>query len=952
MTFQNPNEPTKSNGSQREDGMQRMMAAVMNAVYSRTRLMRMGGGDDGEADPRRNIARECGWPDTGDITPESLGDMYDRFAVGARVNDLYPEESWQVTPRVYEDEDPQTLTPFEEGLDDLAKQLRGESFYEGEEGNPLFEHLLRMDRLCGVGSYGVLLLGLDDGKKLNEPTDGLDETGRPSGSASGRKLLFLREFDERLAPVNAWETEVKNPRYGQPTSYNLTFDDPKLTGVKGSGRATEQVHWSRVVHVADNLTTSDVFGVPRMRPVFNDLLDLRKLYGGSAEMYWQGAFPGVGFKTDPQLGADVSFPTDFKDTMELYMNGLQRWLAIGGVEPRMLSPTVVSPEVQIKAHLEAICVRLGVPLRIFLGSERGELASSQDARAWNGRVQQRQNRFLTPRLIAPVVDRLIALGVLPKPARFMVEWPDISEKTDQEKMDKALKTTQAMGAYVQGNLESLITPMAYFTQVLDYTEEEAASILEEAETNVAEKLALDLPPIGQEFAKPEPAMPFGGQGQPIVDEQGQPLLPDERFGGAERDAEAELKKQELEEPKMPPPFAQNTYCATGPGGGKDPSCGKEDSGEGIDDAERSTSRLTRGMSKEEAAWAADILAEWEEDHADVETAEEWLQFRLEQETTMADEPKHRTMATRMLKKVQTENALPLFSQKDAAEEDVEEQDALLEEPELDPLTGEPVEPEIDPLTGEPVDVDPLTGEPIDGAGDPYRALLDEFAATGPERGGLLPSDHVPSLRDRLMRAGDEEGAGTATFGEDEDALLEEEPSEGEEPEEEPDEGEIVDDDGQDDEEEFAEEEEDEEVENAADDDCDWVTIGGQHVCIKGGKIVKGGSDDLRKAVNKPQKEAGKKPVKEGGTVGRAKTKSSDGSPPTKKDVKASPAKVAEEIKNYNEWSKQHDGPRLNSEERLTAWNYQNKGYININNVLRGGKPLGTWKEILTSLIVC
>ena len=871
MTFQNPNEPTKSNGSQHVDGMQRMMGAVMNAIYSRSRFMLSRGGRyDGEADPRRNIGAECGWPAAEDVTPEAMGDMYDRFAVAARVNDLFPEECWQVTPKIYEDEDPQALTPFEEALDDLAKQLRGESFYEGEEGNPLFEHLLRMDRLCSVGSYGVMLLGLDDGKDLNEPADGLDETGKMSGNGGGdRKLLFLREFDERLAPVSTWETERENPRYGQPTSYNLTFDDPKLTGAKGSGRATETVHWTRVVHVADNLTTSDVFGVPRMRPVYNDLLDLRKLYGGSAEMYWQGAFPGVGFKTDPQLGADVAFPTDFADTMEKYMNGLQRWLAVGGVEPRMLSPTVVSPEVQIKVHLEAICVRLGVPLRIFLGSERGELASSQDSRAWNGRIQQRQNRFLTPRLLVPVVDRLISLGVLPRPAKYMVEWPDISEKTDQEKLDAALKKTQALAAYVQGGLESVVTPMAYFTTFLDFTEEEAASILEEAEVNVAEKLALDLPPIGQEFAKPEPAMPFGGapgQGQ-MVGEDGQPLPPEDQI-----DAEAELKKQDLEEPKgaVPPQFMQNTFCATGEGGGVDPTCSpgeasgggvrkydqiKEgkmgkgafvmpdgelidvtgDFGGGTNDhvgvfvmAEKPekfglTKALVKKMNKEFESGDYDAIDQaWQKVYdkgivrvrsfegevgksasldfradkvslAKVQSLVEkgtlpkvkdyYIQSFSGNETfqlpsvSLESLMGHSTWGSLVtkydadnkgsgLRQFLAENALPSFLQKDAAEEDVEEQDALLEEPELDPLTGEPVEPEIDPLTGEPVDVDPLTGEPIDGAGDPYQALLDEVAPTLEVRGGLLPSDHKPSLRDRLTRAGDEEGAGTATFDED------------------------------------------------------------------------------------------------------------------------------------------------------------------------------------------
>ena len=41
--------------------------------------------------------------------------------------------------------------------------------------------------------------------------------------------------------------------------------------------------------------------------------------------------------------------------------------------------------------------------------------ATQDDADWNGRVAHRQNGHLTPRLIVPLIDRLIALGVLPKP---------------------------------------------------------------------------------------------------------------------------------------------------------------------------------------------------------------------------------------------------------------------------------------------------------------------------------------------------------------------------------------------------------------------------------------------------------------------------------------------------------------------------------------------------------
>jgi len=793
------------NGTQHQDGMLRMLMA-MNASYSRTRLARqLGGGYDGEADPRRNIAAECGWPTSESITPESLGEMYDRLGVAARVVDLMPEEAWQVTPFVYEDEDVSVVTAFEQAVDDLCKSLRGTSWYEGDEGNPLWEHLLRMDRLCGVGSYGALLLGLDDGKELLEPADGLDERGDIRGAPSGRKLLFLREFDERLASVNAWETERTNPRYGQPISYNLTFDDPKLTGgTKGSGRATEVAHWTRVIHVADNLGTSDLFGVPRMRPVFNDLLDLRKLYGGSAEMYWQGAFPGMGFKTDPQLGADVQFPSDFKETMENYMNGLQRWMAVGGVDPKMLSPTVVSPTDQIQGHLEAICIRLGVPMRIFLGSERGELSSSQDSRAWTDRLRRRQNTWITPRLVAPVIDRLICLGALPRPSRYVVEWPDIAQKTDQEKLDAALKKTQAVAAYIQGNLESVVTPMAYFTNFLDFTDEEATAILEEAEVNIAEKIALDLPPIGQELAPPPQPNPFGGgpsgQGeQQMVGEDGQPLPPEEQI-------DAEVKKQELEEEgPIPPQFQQNVFCATGESGGVDPSCGSEaafkiryDKGtpisaehpSGIKVSSVQTPKRTssRGLSKGGRTFEVTV-GETTYPSKTIEKAISWA----EEQTVENEEQPLPGVPEALL------NALPEFLKKKGGQPAAEEEeDALLdpntEEPEVDPLTGEP---EVDPVTGEPIEqeIDPVTGLPVEQKTG-YDALIEEAKGVLEVRGGLLPSDHVPSLRERLLHeeAGmatfddDEEEGGEPLLGDKEDSPLDEEKGNGEPfPEEENDE---------------------------------------------------------------------------------------------------------------------------------------------------------------------
>src|SRR6185312_3650467 len=159
------------------------------------------------------------------------------------------------------------------------------------------------------------------------------------------------------------------------------------TGI-GLPLATVRVHWSRVIHIADNLRNSEIFGVPRMQPVYNRLLDLRKLYGGSAEMYWAGAFPGLSLETNPQLGGDVLIDQSaVRSMMGQYRNGLQRYLQLTGMSAKVLSPTVVDPTQQVDKQIEAICIELTIPVRVFKGSERGELASNQDDSTWNDRVR-------------------------------------------------------------------------------------------------------------------------------------------------------------------------------------------------------------------------------------------------------------------------------------------------------------------------------------------------------------------------------------------------------------------------------------------------------------------------------------------------------------------------------------------------------------------------------------
>lgn len=460
---------------------ERLANLVANVVMSRAQLMQS------IMDPRRNLNKECGYPETSELNVKNhYKPLYSREPVAARVVSLLPSECWKVSPQIYEDEDEEITTPFEEAWEGLSDSLRGKSWHDDEEGSTIWEYLYRADELSGIGHFGILLLGVDDGLELNQPVEGVDPfSGLPSGKSRGkvtRKLIYLRAFDESMVDIVAFESDPTSPRYGMPKKYLVTFHDVNTNSQSALGvdLTTKEVHWTRVIHLCDNLSSSEVLGTPRLRPVYNPCFDIQKVRCGSGEMYWRGAFPGYTIETHPQLGADVELDeASIRTKMYDYMNGLQRYLAVAGASMKALSPQVVSPADQIKVQIESICIQLGVPVRIFMGSERGELASSQDSDTWDDRLKKRQNRYITPRIIVPFVDRLICIGVLPEPVNgYKAKWPDLTEMSATVKADLAGKVASALQTFVQGGLEAIITPMDFLTRVLGKDQEEAQAILD------------------------------------------------------------------------------------------------------------------------------------------------------------------------------------------------------------------------------------------------------------------------------------------------------------------------------------------------------------------------------------------------------------------------------------------------------------------------------------------
>lgn len=405
--------------------------------------------------------------------------MWTRDGLAARCVGIYPSSCWVDTPIVYEEEDNETSTPFEEGVLALDGDMH------------LWHYLERLDEVSGVGGFGLLLIGIDDGLLLSEPVAGWDGgMPDPAQGTLTRKVTFLRVFSERHVTISEIDRDERSPRFGLPVMYTIQFSNANST--PGTDSISKQVHWSRVVHVADNCKEGEIVGWPRLQTVFNRLLDIKKIVGGSAEMFWQGAFPGIAFEINPALlNADtmneIQMDTKaIKKEMAQYAARLQRHFAVQGVTAKTLAPQVASPSEHFLVQMKCLAISVDAPYRIFLGSEEAQLAGDQDKKAWNKKLRKRQGRYISPMIIKRTIKHLQSLGCLAPSEQMFVHWPSIDVETDMERASRFKVLVEALSAYANGNLANIIPMLDLLVHFGEFGDEVSHDIAASVEQHMAE----------------------------------------------------------------------------------------------------------------------------------------------------------------------------------------------------------------------------------------------------------------------------------------------------------------------------------------------------------------------------------------------------------------------------------------------------------------------------------
>lgn len=339
--------------------------------------------------------------------------LYARSDVAGRVVDLPAATAWRAAPDVMGAwEDAAAPSEFTTAWRALADRLG------------VWEACQRADRLARLGRFSVLLIGV---RGLGGP----DALAEPLGVLGGPDdVLYLRPYGEPDVEVAEWETAPGEPNFGRPRRYRLRLGAAEAVGLE----EPVLVHHTRLIHVVNDPVDDPVYGAPVLQRVLNRLIDLEKVLASTAEGYWKAASRILVARLAPEAEAEEEDLEALGEDMEYLVAELRRWFVAQGVDLQWLSVEPPNPGPAVEVLQKLIAAGAGIPQRILYGSETGERASEQDERQWLGTVDERRKLHCEPRILRPLIDRLVRHGGLPLPpgGQYVVVWPELRVLSERE----------------------------------------------------------------------------------------------------------------------------------------------------------------------------------------------------------------------------------------------------------------------------------------------------------------------------------------------------------------------------------------------------------------------------------------------------------------------------------------------------------------------------------------
>lgn len=380
---------------------------------------------------RKRLYDEFGYPE--EVGFDDFHRAYKRNAIARAAVRRMIDNCWQDLPEIYEGEK----------KEDQAKKQSAWDKQTNKFFKKFWKQIRGADRRNLVGNYSALLIQLKDGREWRESVN------RSVVKSLGEKALIrLIPVWEAQLDVEIWENDPASENYGLPKMYQFT----EMPVGRDSGKPARiiSVHPERVFILAEGADDGSLEGESMLEGGFNKLLDIEKISGGSAEGFLKNASRQLNFNFSSKtnfsqlaraLGVSESEIANALDDQTRRLNrNTDAAVFMQEGDASVLSVAAADPEPTWRTALNEFCATIPIPVKILVGMQTGERASTEDGKDWAKTGNARRNGFLAE-MIEGIVRRFVLLELLPSPANdeLYIEWSDLLAPGDAEKIEAMSK---------------------------------------------------------------------------------------------------------------------------------------------------------------------------------------------------------------------------------------------------------------------------------------------------------------------------------------------------------------------------------------------------------------------------------------------------------------------------------------------------------------------------------
>lgn len=385
------------------------------------------------------------------------------------------------------------------------------------------ERLKVLDKLARLGHYATMVFGFADGRDMETPVGGVtnratidandfieyeardgvnvpDDISEPEFNSLD-DLMFLAVFGEDRVTDMETNHDMSSERFRLPELFDLVTEEIE-PGDESSKYNAETVHWTRVLHAPEGTLEDDLNGIPALKPVFHELLNIDKIRAASGEGFWRAGYQGLHVRP-PQdsQGKFMQFENGGEDVhaeIQDFLKNFDRTLATPA-QISSIDSSVGDPMPHLEANYEAISAATDIPKSILTGEDRADTADATDLTKYERRIASRRRNYATPVIVKPFIQRLIDTGILPYPSGgdFTVEWPPLEEVGELQEWQIKGNIASAVKNIAPGGDTSMLATVPELRQALGWAPQIGGNIDEDELDEPQEEQLPDRAPLGQ-----------------------------------------------------------------------------------------------------------------------------------------------------------------------------------------------------------------------------------------------------------------------------------------------------------------------------------------------------------------------------------------------------------------------------------------------------------------------